>query len=202
MGNSILLRRNCCCSWFTLLKRNHNNVKCSSLRLLSSERLESQNAFQIFYFLNFNLHHAERILWYRYKPRQRKLWGQKKGCFDFEEPGKVLINVACGPDKSSSSSQSVGSTNSVLGFSTYSLISLLQVGLSLLALSCHRLYKWNKTYENKKKMKTIKRTKYWLCQEERKEEREELSTWAFKKKMNKSTNDWRNKWTKKLMDMK
>ena len=173
MGNSILLRRNCCSSWFTLLKRNHNNVKCSSLRLLSSERLESQNAFQIFYFLNFNLHHAERILWYRYKPRQRKLWGQKKGCFDFEEPGKVLINVACGANKSSSSSSSsqlVGSTNSVLGFSTYSLISLLQVGLSL-ALSCHRLNKWNKTYQNKKKIKSIKRTKNWWSQEERKEER-------------------------------
>ena len=172
MGNSILLRRNCRSSWFTLLKINHNNIKCSNLRLLSSERHESQNEFQIFYFLNFNLHHAERIFWYRYKPRQRKLWGQKKGCFDIEEPGKVLINVACGANKSSSSSssQSVGSTNSVLGFSTYSLISLLQVGLSL-ALPCHRLNKWNKTYQNKKKMKSIKRTKNWLSQEERKEER-------------------------------
>ena len=172
MGNSILLRRNCRSSWFTLLKRNHNNIKCSNLRLLSSERHESQNEFEIFYFLNFNLHHAERIFWYRYKPKQRKLWGQKKGCFDIEEPGKVLINVACEANKSSSSSssQSVGSTNSVLGFSTYSLISLLQVGLSL-ALPCHRLNKWNKTYQNKKKMKSIKRTKNWLSQEERKEER-------------------------------
>ena len=145
MGNSILLRRNCCCSWFTLLKRNHNNVKCSSLRLLSSERLESQNAFQIFYFLNFNLHHAERILWYRYKPRQRKLWGQKKGCFDIEEPGKVLINVACEANKSSSSSslQSVGSTNSVLEFSKYSLISLLQVGLSLNGYEINTVNKMN-----------------------------------------------------------
>ena len=145
MGNSILLRRNCCCSWFTLLKRNHNNVKCSSLRLLSSERLESQNAFQIFYFLNFNLHHAERILWYRYKPKQRKLWGQKKGCFDIEEPGKVLINVACGANKSSSSSssQSVGSTNSVLEFSKYSLISLLQVGLSLNGYEINTVNKMN-----------------------------------------------------------
>ena len=172
MGNSILLRRNCRSSWFTLLKINHNNIKCSNLRLLSSERHESQNEFEIFYFLNFNLHHAERIFWYRYKPKQRKLWGQKKGCFDIEEPGKVLINVACEANKSSSSSssQSVGSTNSVLGFSTYSLISLLQVGLSL-ALPCHRLNKWNKTYQNKKKMKSIKRTKNWLSQEERKEER-------------------------------
>ena len=145
MGNSILLRRNCCCSWFTLLKRNHNNVKCSSLRLLSSERLESQNAFQIFYFLNFNLHHAERILWYRYKPRQRKLWGQKKGCFDIEEPGKVLINVACEANKSSSSSslQSVGSTNSVLEFSKYSLISLLQVGSSLNGYEINTVNKMN-----------------------------------------------------------
>ena len=145
MGNSILLRRNCCCSWFTLLKRNHNNVKCSSLRLLSSERLESQNAFQIFYFLNFNLHHAERILWYRYKPKQRKLWGQKKGCFDIEEPGKVLINVACEANKSSSpsSSQSVGSTNSVLEFSKYSLISLLQVGLSLNGYEINAVNKMN-----------------------------------------------------------
>ena len=145
MGNSILLRRNCCCSWFTLLKRNHNNVKCSSLRLLSSERLESQNAFQIFYFLNFNLHHAERILWNRYKPRQCKLWGQKKGCFDIEEPGKVLINVACEANKSSSSSslQSVGSTNSVLEFSKYSLISLLQVGLSLNGYEINTVNKMN-----------------------------------------------------------
>ena len=145
MGNSILLRRNCCCSWFTLLKRNHNNVKCSSLRLLSSERLESQNAFQIFYFLNFNLHHAERILWYRYKQRQSKLWGQKKGCFDIEEPGKVLINVACEANKSSSSSslQSVGSTNSVLEFSKYSLISLLQVGLSLNGYEINTVNKMN-----------------------------------------------------------
>ena len=152
IGNSILLRRNCRSSWFTVWKRNHNNVKCSSLRLLSSEILEPQNAFQIFNFLNFDLHHAERIFWYRYKPGQRKLWGQEKGCFDLGEPGKVLINVACGANKSSSSSssQSVGSTNSVLGFSTYSLISLLQVGLSL-ALPCHRLNKWNKTYQNKKK---------------------------------------------------
>ena len=101
--NSILLRRNCRSSWFTLLKRNHNNVKCSSLSLLSSERLESQNAFQIFYFLNFYLRHAERIFWYRYKPRQCKLWGQRKGWFDLEEPGKVLINVACEANKSSSS---------------------------------------------------------------------------------------------------
>ena len=31
-------------------------------------------------------------------------------------------------------------------------------------------------------MKTIKRTKNRLSQEERKEERKELSTWAFKKK--------------------
>ena len=145
MGNSILLRRNCCSSWFTLLKRNHNNVKCSSLRLLSSERLESQNEFQIFYFLNFNLHHAERIFWYRYKPKQRKLWGQKKGCFDLEEPGKVLINLACEANKSSSSSslQSVGSTNSVLEFSKYSLISLLQVGLSLNGYEINTVNKMN-----------------------------------------------------------
>jgi len=150
MGNSILLRRNCCSSWFTLLKKKKPQQRKMFQPAFTEfrEANESQNAFQIFYFLNFNLHHAERILWYRYKPRQCKLWGQKKGCFDLEEPGKVLINVACGASKSSSSSssQSVGSTNSVLGFSTYSLISLLQVGLSL-ALSCHRLYKWNKTYE-------------------------------------------------------
>ena len=144
MGNSILLRRNCRFSWFTLLKINHNNIKCSNLRLLSSERHESQNEFEIFYFLNFNLHHAERIFWYRYKPRQRKLSGQKKGCFDIEEPGKVLINVACEAKKSSSSSsQSVGSTNSVLEFSKYSLISLLQVGLSLNGYEINTVNKMN-----------------------------------------------------------
>ena len=146
MGNSILLRRNCRSSWITLLKINHNNIKCSNLRLLSSERHESQNEFEIFYFLNFNLHHAERIFWYRYKPKQRKLWGQKKGCFDIEEPGKVLINVACEANKSSSSlssSQSVGSTNSVLEFSKYSLISLLQVGLSLNGYEINTVNKMN-----------------------------------------------------------
>ena len=146
MGNSILLRRNCRSSWFTLLKINHNNIKCSNLRLLSSERHESENEFQIFYFLNFNLHHAERIFWYRYKPRQRKLWGQEKGCFDIKEPGKVLINVACEANKSSSSlssSQSVGSTNSVLEFSKYSLISLLQVGLSLNGYEINTVNKMN-----------------------------------------------------------
>ena len=147
MGNSILLRRNCRSPWFTLLKINHNNIKCSNLRLLSSERHESQNEFEIFYFLNFNLHHAERIFWYRYKPKQRKLWGQKKGCFDIEEPGKVLINVACEANKSSSSSssssQSVGSTNSVLEFSKYSLISLLQVGLSLNGYEINTVNKMN-----------------------------------------------------------
>ena len=145
MGNSILLRRNCCSSWFTRLKRNHNNIKCSNLRLLSSERHESQNEFEIFYLLNFNLHHAERIFWYRYKPKQRKLWGQKKGCFDLEEPGKVLINLACEANKSSSSSssQSVGSTNSVLEFSKYSLISLLQVGLSLNGYEINAVNKMN-----------------------------------------------------------
>lgn len=151
---------------------------------------ESQNKFQIFYFLNFNLHHAERFLWYRYKPRQCKLWGQKKGCFDLEEPGKVLINVACEPDKSSSSSQSVGSTNSVLGFSTYSLVSLLQVGLSL-AISCHRLYINESKHMKIKKMKIIKRTKNWLSQEERKEER--------KKERNCQRGRLRKKWINKLM---
>ena len=67
---------------------------------------------------------------------------KKRDALTSRNPGKVLINVACGANKSSSSSssQSVGSTNSVLGFSTYSLISLLQVGLSL-ALPCHRLNK-------------------------------------------------------------
>ena len=146
MGNSILLRRNCRSSWFTLLKINHNDIKCSNLRLLSSERHESQNEFEIFYFLNFNLHHAEQIFWYRYKPRQSKLWGQKKGCFDLEEPGKVLINLAREANKSSSSSsssQSLGSTNSVLEFSTYSLISLLQVGLSLNGYEINTVNKMN-----------------------------------------------------------